>query len=429
MEKIYLNRLAEATLKNLLDSSGCVLVAGPKFCGKSTLCNRFTKPKISLQTTNQIQLATANPELLLVGDTPHLIDEWQKVPEIWNLIKADLDNNYVFEKYILTGSTTPVNPKAIQHSGAGRIVRMTLKTMSLFESNESKGIFSLSECFKNKDYTITPLFSNENNITLKDIAFLMCRGGWPLSVTAPKNKSLNITKNYYSGLFISKDENDDFYLFLKNKNIELLKVILKEFSRNISTSARKTKIIKEIIDSGLRSTLDEDTFASYEKILKDLFIIYDLPSRNFNIRSSVTARTSPTYHFIDTSIALASMGLNPNSLLNDLNSFGLYFEDFAIRDLSIYADNLGASIKHYRDSSGLEVDLIIELDNGDYCAIEIKIASDKNIQDGKKSLNKFDNFLKQNNKKRPLFKMIVTSHGACYKDNDIYVVPINCLKP
>ena len=429
MVKNYVNRLAEKILEVKLNSSGCVVVSGPKFCGKSTMCERFAKSVTPLKTTNAIELALADPHSALFGETPHLIDEWQKAPEIWNEIKNDLDEDYEFGKYILTGSTTPVDPRHIQHSGAGRITRMMLKPFTLYESGESDGIVSLSGLFQNGGEEFPTRYASDNKISLRDIAFLICRGGWPISVKAKREYAVNVTKNYFEGLFVVENESDEFAAFLKNKNVELLQIILKSFARNISTQAKKTVMIKDIIESGVRASLDDDTFSSYEKILKDLFIIYDLPAWNLNLRTTVTVRTAPTHHFVDTSIATAALKINPADLLNDMKSFGYFFEDFAVRDLSVYAESIGGELKHYRDSSGQEVDAIVEIENGDYCAVEIKIASDKNVADGISSLNAFERKMHSSCLKTPKFKMILTSHGACYKTaDDIFVVPITALK-
>ena len=428
MVKDYLPRLAERTLEVMLNSAGCVVVSGPKFCGKSTMCERFARSVTALKSTNAIELALADPRSALQGESPHLVDEWQKAPEIWNEIKSDLDEDYEFGKYILTGSTTPANSERIQHSGAGRITRMMLRPFTLYESGESSGIISLAALFSNVDKDFPVRYAADNKFSLQDIAFLICRGGWPIAVKAKKQYALNVTKNYFSGLFIIENESDEFAAFLKNKNIELLQIILRSFARNISTQAKKRGMIKDIIDSGIRETLDEDTFTSYEKILKDLFIIYDLPAWNLNLRTTVAVRTAPTHHFVDTSIAAAALGINPADLLNDMKSFGYFFEDFAVRDLSVYAESIGGNLKHYRDSSGQEVDAVVELENGEYCAVEIKIASEKNIAEGIASLNGFEQKVRINGLKAPRFKMLLTSHGACYIKDGVFIVPITCLK-
>ena len=425
----YIVRLAEKTLQRKLNSSGCVLVTGPKFCGKSTMCERYASSVTALKTTNAIKLANADPSSALIGKKPHLVDEWQKAPEIWNIIKDDLDKDYQFGKYILTGSTTPVNNNKIQHSGAGRIAQMVLRPFSLYESKESNGLISLETLFSN-NFSNTSFMSGTSENGLLDVAFYVCRGGWPIALKAKKEYAIDVTKNYFDSLFVIENENDDFAYFFKNKNVDLLKTILKSFARNISTEAKNTSMIKDIIESGYRAKLDDDTFLSYEKMLKDLFLIYDLPAWNLNLRTTVAVRVSPTHHFYDPSIAAAALGITPADLINDLNTFGFFFEDLVIRDLSIYAEFLGGSLKHYRDSAGQEVDAIVELENGDYCAIEIKIGSEENIQKGINSLISFDNKLQKNSLKLPKFKMVITSHGSCYKDSEsgIYIVPITMLK-
>lgn len=428
MKNGYVERLIEKELYRKLNSSGCVIVSGPKFCGKSTTCERYAKSKIALKTTNNIRLVEADPYSALAGGTPHLIDEWQKVPELWNVIKDDLDNDYEFGKYIITGSTTPVDESVIQHSGAGRFSFVNLKPFSLFESKESTGYISLGKLFNNEyESNFVSVINNEHS--LRDVAFYICRGGWPIAVKAKKEYALDVTRNYYEGLFMVENESDEFAEYLKNKDIDLLITILKEYARNISTQSKKTKMITDIIDSGQRKNLDEETFNKYLKTLKDLFIVYDMPAWNLNLRTTVSVRTSPTHHFVDTSIACAALNIYPEDLINDMKSFGYFFEDFAVRDLSIYASTNNSKLKHYRDSSGQEVDAILEMINGEYAAIEIKIYSEKNIKEGINSLKAFESKLSKSNLKTPKIKMILTSHGPCYKtDEGIYVVPVTMLK-
>jgi uncharacterized protein len=423
--KKYISRVIEPYFERKLKSSGCVLITGPKFCGKTTLCNHYAKSVTSLITNNSIQLALSDPKSTLDGKKPHLIDEWQKAPDIWNVIKDDLDKDYEFGKYILTGSTTPINPEKIQHSGAGRITTLNLKPFTLWESGESNGRISLGELFNNLQFRTIP----DNPVSLSKIAYLICRGGWPISVKADEEYAIDVTSNYFDGLFTVEDESDDFTYLLKNKNIDLLKLILKSYARNISTQAKKSSIIKDVISSGTRLTLDEETFDKYVKTLKDLYLIFDMPAWNLNLRTSVSVRTAPTHHFIDTSIATSALGILPNDLLNDIHSFGLFFEDMAIRDLSVYAQSINGELKHYKDSSGQEVDAIIETKSGDYCAIEIKIYSEDNIKDAITSLNKFQKKVIESNNRLPKFRMILTSHGNCFKTEEgIFVVPLTMLK-
>lgn len=425
----YVPRLAEKELDWKLHTSGAVLVTGPKFCGKSTLCDHFAKSSYVLNTDAQIALAEADPKLILVGNKPHLIDEWQKVPDIWNQIKADLDKKYEFGKYILTGSTTPLEPGKIKHSGTGRFSKLELRTFSLFEAKNSIGSVSLSSLFDKPIIGYEEMANSmKDSTSLKDILFYMCRGGWPIAVKSEKEYAIGITRNYYEGLFTVKDEDDDYAAFLRKKNIDLLKLILKEYARNISSEAKKIKMIDDILSSGERKSLNEITFDSYVKILKNLFIVFDLPAWNLNLRSSVAVRTAPIRHFYDTSIALAALNIEANDLLNDLNSLGLFFEDFAIHDLFVYSSSLNASLKHYRDSNDMEVDAIIELPDGRYGAVEIKIASERNIENGIMTLNAFEKAMERNSIRKPSFKMVLTSHGRCYTKNGVNIVPITCLK-
>lgn len=419
----YIKRYAERDIERALRSSGAVVVVGPKFCGKTTTSMLFQKSFMKLNTNSRIQLARLNPKQALEGDNPRLIDEWQTVPEIWNYVKEDLDNEYQFGKYILTGSSTPVDKSEIHHSGAGRIVAVKMRPMSLFESGESKGSVSLLELFEGKPLTT---FDENEKFTLEDIAFLTCRGGWPISVISDKSVSLDVTRNYYNSLFVFEDcDNENF----RNKRADILKMILRSYARNISTEASKQSIIDDVKQSNER-TMDSRTFDDYIEALQDLYIISDIEAWNPNIRSKTSIRTTPTRHFVDTSIACRALNLFPEDLMNDLESFGLFFEDLAVRDLSIYAQAHGGEIRHYRDKNGLECDAIVHLEDGRWGAIEIKLGGDKLIEDGAKSLTALKNKIeKQSREPNPSFLMILTARGSLYQREDgIYVVPINCLK-
>lgn len=421
--KKYYKRYVEKIIDQKLKSSGAVLVAGPKFCGKTTTCSLYAKSIYRINTKTIVNNTKINPKLALKGEKPHLIDEWQKVPDTWNYIKEDLDIDYQFGKYILTGSSTPADKTEIQHNGAGRIVTLKMKTLSLYESLESSGEVSLKELFTNKDLDVV---SSNEKITLEDIAFLICRGGWPLSLLADKQVSLDITKNYYDGLFAFEDiENEKF----RNKKPEVLKMLIRSYARNISTEASLKSMIEDVKQSNERS-MDEKTFNEYLQALKDLYIIEDLEAWNPNIRSKTSIVSTPTRHFVDTSIACQSLGICPNDLINDIRSFGMFFEDFAIRDLRIYSSVIGGEIKHYRDNSGLECDAIIHLNNGKWGAVEIKLGGNELIGYGAKKLNLLkEKIITKSDNLAPSFMLILTAYGPCYKRKDgIYVVPINMLK-
>ncbi len=421
---MYYKRLIEKDIELKLRTSGAVVVAGPKFCGKTTTCMLYQKSFVKLNTKQTITMARMNPKWALEGEKPRLIDEWQKAPDLWNQIKDDLDFDYQFGKFILTGSSTPADKTEVHHSGAGRIAPVKMRPMSLWESQESKGTVSLIELFDEKSEYPWDLNSE---ISLEDIAFLICRGGWPISVRAPKDIAVEITKNYYNGLFVFEDcENERF----RNKKPEVLKMILKSYARHISTEAAISTIIADVRQSNER-TMDPKTFDDYMEALKDLYVIEDLPAWNPNIRSKTIIRSTPTRHFIDTSIACRALGVSPNDLMNDLESFGLFFEDFAVRDLSIYANAIGGTVTHYRDNTGLECDAVVHLEDGRWGAIEIKLGGDELIEHGAQSLkNLRDKITSISEERAPSFLMVLTAVGRAYRREDgVYVAPINLLKP
>lgn len=421
---MYYKRLIEKDIELKLRTSGAVAVAGPKFCGKTTTCMLYQISFVKLNTKQTITMARMNPKWALEGEKPRLIDEWQKAPDLWNQIKDDLDFDYQFGKFILTGSSTPADKTEVHHSGAGRIAPVKMRPMSLWESQESKGTVSLIELFDEKsDYP----WDLNSEISLEDIAFLICRGGWPISVRAPKDIAVEITKNYYNGLFVFEDcENERF----RNKKPEVLKMILKSYARHISTEAAISTIIADVRQSNER-TMDPKTFDDYMEALKDLYVIEDLPAWNPNIRSKTIIRSTPTRHFIDTSIACRALGVSPNDLMNDLESFGLFFEDFAVRDLSIYANAIGGTVTHYRDNTGLECDAVVHLEDGRWGAIEIKLGGDELIEHGAQSLKNLRNKITSISEERaPSFLMVLTAVGGAYRREDgVYVAPINLLKP
>lgn len=421
---MYYERLIEKEIERKLKSSGAVLVAGPKFCGKTTTCMKYQKSFVKLNTKQAIAMARMNPGGVLDGETPRLIDEWQKAPDIWNQVKDDLDFHYEFGKYILTGSSTPADKTEVHHSGAGRITPVRMRPMSLWESKDSKGTVSLAELFKGGKpipWDLNPDFS------LSDVAHLICRGGWPISVLASKEIAIEITKNYYNGLFVFEDcENERF----RNKNPEIMKMIVRSYARHISTEAAVSTIIADVRQSNER-TMDTKTYDDYNEALNDIFIIEDMPAWNPNIRSKTSIRSTPTRHFVDTSIACRALGAGPEDLLKDLESFGLFFEDMAVRDLRIYSDVLGGEVRHYRDNAGLECDAVIHLENGSWGAVEIKLGGDDLIEAGASSLKLLKAKIEEkSNEKSPSFLMVLTAVGGAYQREDgVFVVPINLLKP
>lgn len=420
----YYSRLVEKEIERKLKSSGALLVVGPKFCGKTTTCMLFQKSFVKLNTNQAISIARINPQSALIGDKPRLIDEWQSVPDIWNQVKDALDREYSFGQYILTGSSTPADKTEIHHSGVGRITPIKMRPMSLYESEESKGIVSLGALF---DEPNTEFFDLNDDYTLSDTAYLICRGGWPISVQEDRELGLDITRNYFDGLFVFDScENDKF----RNKKPEVFKMILRSIARNVSTEASNATIISDVRASNSR-TMDPKTFEGYMDALKDLFVIDNISAWCPRIRSKTAIRSSETWHFVDTSIATRALNVFPDDLLRDPSAFGMFFEDFAIRDLSVYSALLGGEIRHYRDNAGLECDAVIHLPNGKWAAIEIKLGGEELIEAGAKTLTTLARKLaEKSDVSHPVFKMILTAAGSLYRRSDgIYVVPINCLKP
>lgn len=415
---MYLDRSVEKKLEKKIASSSVVVVVGPKFCGKTTTALRYAKSSTRLNTSTAIQIASMNPSAVIAGEKLRVIDEWQTVPELWDELREYVDNNPGFGQFLLTGSSTPEDKSKIFHSGAGRIVKLMMRSMSLYESNESKGIVSLGELFNN-DITIYDLNKEQ---TLENIAYLICRGGWPMAVTASNEVALEVTKNYYSGLFnFEYSDNEKF----RNKKPDVMKMVLRSYARNISTEASIQTIRNDVIEKNNR-TMDTKTIDDYISALEDLFIIEDIDAWCPKLRSKTTVRSTPTRHFVDTSIATAALGISPADLLNDLESLGLFFEDMAVRDLKIYSDLIDGEVKHYRDSSGLECDAVIHLENGKWGAIEIKLGGEKLIEDGAKNLLKLQSNVVGT---KPKFLMVLTAVGSAYRREDgVYVVPLNCLK-
>lgn len=421
---MYYERLIQKEIESKLKSSGAILVAGPRFCGKTTTCMQYQNSYVKLNTKQAIELARLNPKAMLEGDVPRLIDEWQKAPDIWNQVKDDLDFNYVFGKYILTGSATPADKAEVHHSGVGRIAPLRMRPMTLWESKESKGTVSLLDIFDGgKNFP----FDMNQDFTLDDVAYLICRGGWPISVLASKDISIEITKNYWNGLFVFEDCSNEKF---RNKQPAILKMIVRSYARHISTEATMSTIIKDVCQSNERQ-LDAKTFNAYKEALDDLFILEDMSAWNPNIRSKTAIRSTPTRHFVDTSIACRALGVMPKDLMNDLNSFGLLFEDMAVRDLRVYAETLHGEVMHYRDNAGLECDAVVHLEDGRWGAIEIKLGGDDLIEAGAKSLKTLKNKIEEkSDEKSPSFLMVLTAVGAAYQRADgVYVAPINLLKP
>lgn len=423
--KNYHQRIADSLLNFKLHSKGAVLIEGPKWCGKTTTALQIAKSSILVQDQDNLkdylELAQIRPSALLQGETPHLIDEWQVAPQLFDAIRYEIDKRDEFGQFILTGSATPYDISKINHTGTGRISRMTMRTMSLFESGESNGTVSLKEIFDGNTEV-----EGTSNIDLSELSYLICRGGWPKVVDIKDQRiALQQAIDYYDGVINSDISRVDDIKRDPNRAAR----VLRSYARNIASQAKLSSITQDI-KSNEEINFSDDTVSSYIKALKSIFVIEDSNSWNPNLRSKAAIRTTDTRYFLDPSIACAALGIGPQDLENDLNTFGLLFENLVVRDLRIYADAIDGKVYHYRDNLDLECDAVVHLRNGKYGLIEVKLGGEKLISEGIKSLNKLEEKLDTTKMKAPAFKMVITGVGKfAYKNKDgILIVPIGSLK-
>lgn len=421
--KEYYQRVSDKVLLEHLESKGAVLIEGAKWCGKTTSAKHIAKSVIEMDrpdmTEQYQQMARINPSNLLEGEVPHLIDEWQIATNIWNAVRYEVDRRGEFGQFILTGSSVPAALDESMHTGTGRIVRMQMRPMSLFESKDSTGQVSLMDLFNKKD------ISTVDNHSIDEIAFLICRGGWPAALNHSKKVALKQAFDYYDAVV-----NDDISRVDRVKrDSERTKRILKSYARNVATQASLETIRSDIISNDVE-TFDKEALYGYLNALKRIFVIEDSPAWNPNLRSTTAIRTSDTRYFVDPSIAVAALGLGPTDLVNNLELMGLIFENLCVRDLRIYADALDGSVYHYRDKTGLECDAVIHLRNGSYGLVEVKLGGDQSINEGAESLLKLTSKIDTEKMKKPAFLMVLCGVAPfAYKREDgVFVVPITCLK-
>lgn len=434
----YKNRVADRLLAEKLEAFGAVLIEGPKYCGKTTLATQQARSILSMADTDtlgqNLALARTNISRLLAGETPRLIDEWQIAPQFWDAVRNEVDKRNEDGQFMLTGSAVPPKPKKdesgniieeenIHHTGTGRISRLRLRTMSLWESEDSTGDVSLEELFINPGTV-----DGVSNIDLDRLAYLTCRGGWPKAVLKKSEKAaLAQAFDYYDSV-VSNDIKrvDDI-----DRDEELTKRIMRSYARNQGTQATVGTILADIKSNG-DERMSDSTVYSYIKALKEIFVIEDSIAWNPNLRSKTAIRTSDTRYFIDPSIATAALGMGPKDLINDMATFGFIFETLAIRDLRVYADAQDGKVYHYRDKNNLECDAVIHLRNGSYGLVEVKIGGTEPIREGAESLKTLSSKIDSTRMKAPSFMMVLTGIGNfAYKrpEDGVLVVPIGCLKP
>lgn len=422
--KQYRKRIADQILQRKLQGKGAVLIEGPKWCGKTTTAEQTAKSFLYMNDPKTIQqnlsMAEIDPARLLQGEAPRLIDEWQLAPKLWDAVRFEVDHRHDLGQFILTGSAVPPETDEIKHSGTGRVSWLTMRTMSLFESGESSGEVSLQELFAAPEK-----ISGTASSDIERIAFFVCRGGWPQAVDMERELALDQAIDYYDGVVHSDINRADNV----NKNPERVKRLMRSFARMQGAQVPNSAIGEDIRvnDDG---SINEETVGRYIDALKKIFVVEDMPAWNPNLRSKTAIRTSDTRYYTDPSIAAAALGLGPDDLLADLNTFGLLYETLAVRDLRVYAESLGGQVYHYRDKDGLECDAVVHLRNGAYGLVEIKLGGDKLIEEGVRTLQALAGKIDTGKMKAPSFLMVLTGVGDyAYRRHDgVYIVPIATLK-
>ena len=422
--KEYLPRIADKLLEERLDAKGAVLIEGPKWCGKTTTAKQKAKSFISMDlpdmTKQYQQMAELSPSTLLEGEAPRLIDEWQIAPNIWNTVRYEVDNRDEFGQFILTGSAVPNEFDDSMHTGIGRISRLLMRPMSLYESKDSSGEVSLRDLFEDKN------ISAINETSLEEIAFLICRGGWPKAIGLDEKPSLFQAIDYYKSVVSTDISRVDSI----KRDKEKAKRLLKSYARHVGSQSSLETIRQDMLVNQ-EYTFDQVTLYSYLDALRKMFVIEDSPAWNPNLRSKASIRTTDTRYFSDPSIATAALGIGPKDLLDDLKTMGFLFENLCVRDLRIYTDYLDGTVYHYRDKNGLECDAVIHLRNGSYGLVEIKLGGDKLIEEGAKTLKDLASKIDTENMHKPSFMAVLCAKAPfAYKRNDgVCVIPITALRP
>lgn len=420
----YLPRIADKILAFRLSSKGGVLIEGPKWCGKTSTALKASKSMLDLASptilTDSKALAQINPTLLLEGEVPRLIDEWQEIPQLWDSGRSLIDRRQEVGQLIFTGSAIPADRSEIRHTGTGRFARMTMRTMSLFESGDSSGEISLKALFEGEKSMV-----GTNKTELQDIAYLICRGGWPMASTMSKrNVALQQAIDYYDAVV-----NFDIGRVDGTRRSALTaQNLMRSYARHIGLQSPLTTIRDDMNPNGEK--LDISTVTSYLDALRHIFVIEEMGAWNPYLRSKTVIRTSPTRYFSDPSIGCAALGCGPGDLINDLKAMGMLFENLCARDLRVYADAIDGHVYHYRDSNGLECDSIVHLRDGRYALIEIKLGGETAIEAAAATLSKLESKIDTGLMPEPSFKMVLTAVGNyVYRRQDgIWVVPITCLR-
>lgn len=417
---VYLPRISDRLIDRKLHTSGAVLITGCKWCGKTMSAEQFTKSVIYMQDPDKsatyLAMADTKPSLLLAGAEPRLIDEWQMAPVLWDAVRHEVDKRRKQGQFILTGSAVPIDDSTF-HTGTGRISRLKMRTMSLYESKESNGSVSLKALFDG-----TQKEGAVSSLSVEEISYLICRGGWPMSLSLPREYALDMARDYVDAIV----EEDVSRVDKIERNPQRVLTLLRSLARNICTMASNTTILADFGDSG--SSMSMPTLDSYLNALRRIFVIEDVPAWSPSMRSKTALRTSAKRNFVDPSIAAASLRISPERLLNDFNTFGFMFESLCDRDMRVYAQANDGDIYHYRDKNELEADMIVALRDGRWAPVEVKLGQ-KQIEEAASHLIKLSEKIDSEKMGRPSFMMVLTAGEFAYQRKDgVWVVPLGCLR-
>jgi predicted AAA+ superfamily ATPase len=417
----YVSRICDKELQEVLSSAGAVLIEGAKWCGKTSTAENIAKSALLMQDPDKIksyqQIADTKPSLLLQGATPRLLDEWQISPILWDAVRFEVDKRQQMGQFILTGSAVPAD-NVTEHTGTGRIARILMRTMSLYESKESNGTISLMDLFNN-----TRDIESISDLSIEQIAFCICRGGFPASIGKTDRTALRMPIDYIEAV-INKDVSRVDGV---EKNPDKVRLLLRSLARNITTMASYRTILDDV--EATEETISDKTLSIYYNALRRIFVVEPLPAWSPKLRSKTAIRTSPKHHFVDPAIATSVMRINPDRLLQDFEYFGFLFEALCTRDIRIYAQHNDGDVFHYRDKSGLEADMIVQLRDGRWGAIEVKLGS-KQIEEAAENLLKLKEKINTDKMRKPSFLMVLTGGQFAFQRQDgVYIVPLGCLKP
>ena len=423
----YRNRISDQILAFKLESAGAVLVEGVKWCGKTTTSEQIAKSKVYIdeirEQVGNLDVLKVNPAMVLDGESPHLIDEWQLAPFLWDSVRHRVDHSDGLGCFILTGSSVPADQSEISHSGAGRFAWMKMRPMSLWESSESSGSVSLAKLFAGGEFPVAA----SNGMTLADVAFATCRGGWPQSIGLSRRAALQQAYNYVDALVERDVSRVDGTL----RDPVRTRRLLRSYARLQGTQATASVLRADLVANADGDNIKEDTIYSYLSALRKLFAIEDSKAWCANLRCKTPIRTTDTRYFVDPSIAAAALELGPDDLMSDLATFGLLFETLAIRDLRVYAEPLFGDVCHYRDKQGRECDAVIKIRGGKYAFVEIKLGGGSLVEEGAQTLNTLETLIDTSKMGRPAFKMVLTAVGeyAYRRPDGVIVCPISALRP